>query len=242
MKRCKICGFRPDTKRCWMSHKIREMGEGSIGDITKRYCGKDEKGEYKSRWHSNGMTYHQVLIDMGLLELKKINDGAGIGYAANTFRWLKDYEEGAEEIENDNGDNTEDDEISGILIRIREAEVESIIEKNPLSLLPELEIIGRQVTTPVGRIDLLGKIDSILIVIEIKAEKKTSDSAVGQLSRYGGWAQDAVGKGDYHWATGMRCILVISDKLGENLKLESALGFIGESIEVKRYETQIVFS
>jgi len=224
-----------------MSHILREKGEGLIGDVTKEYCGTDENGEYKSRWKGKGMAYHQPLIDMGLLEIVKVKENDGIGYASNKFKWLKDYKEGLEET---NGlEETEEDEITSVLIRVEEAKVEGIIEKNPNLLFPGLQIIARQYNIPgVGRVDLLGRIGSRLMVIEIKAEKRTSDKVIGQLARYGGYFKDEIGKGEFEWVTDYSCILVVSDKVGENRKLELSLGFIGDAIEVKRYETQIVFS
>lgn len=71
-----------------------------------------------------------------------------------------------------------------------EKAIESAYAENPqlLHMLEEgLQLMGRQVETPIGRIDLLCRgSDGKYVVVEIKA-KSAEDSVFGQILRYIGW-------------------------------------------------------
>ena len=58
-----------------------------------------------------------------------------------------------------------------------------------------LRLVGRQVATPIGRIDLLCRgTDGKYVVVEIKA-KSAEDAAFGQILRYIGWIHGNYGNG-----------------------------------------------
>jgi RecB family endonuclease NucS len=61
----------------------------------------------------------------------------------------------------------------------------------------ELELIGRQYSTPVGPIDLLtrDKKNSEYMVIELK-KGRSADKVYGQCSRYMGWVRKNLAHGD----------------------------------------------
>jgi RecB family endonuclease NucS len=71
---------------------------------------------------------------------------------------------------------------------------EKIVEDVVVHKIPEIEkgltLVGRQVPTPVGRIDLLCKdATGANVVIEIKKAQGT-DQVLGQILRYMGWLKE----------------------------------------------------
>lgn len=85
-----------------------------------------------------------------------------------------------------------------------ERDIEDHLVSNLVTLEAGLTFLERQVTTDVGRIDILARgADGGLVVIEVKAGE-AKDAAIGQLARYVGWYRS---QGE----AGVRGILVASD-------------------------------
>jgi len=65
-----------------------------------------------------------------------------------------------------------------------EEDIARMIASNPRAIHPDAELVGREVTTPYGKIDVLLRTrDGKLIVVEVKNER-AGISAVSQLKRY----------------------------------------------------------
>ncbi|MGQ0801918.1 MAG: endonuclease NucS domain-containing protein [Pseudomarimonas sp.] len=76
-----------------------------------------------------------------------------------------------------------------------ERDLEDHLANHLEALEPGLVLVGRQETTPVGRIDLLARSSTgQTVVIELKAGE-ARDAAIGQIARYIGWYAQAEGKG-----------------------------------------------
>ncbi len=74
-----------------------------------------------------------------------------------------------------------------------ERDLEAHLAENLDSLEPGLDLIGRQVTIDVGRVDLLARTaEGQKVVIEVKVGE-AKDAAIGQISRYIGWYRRADG-------------------------------------------------
>lgn len=90
---------------------------------------------------------------------------------------------------------------------------------------------GRQYSTDVGTIDLLCKNKDDFVIIELK-KGRTSDSVVGQISRYIGWVRENLSEGH-----NVRGIVIVHEF---NPKLKYAV-LAHENLELKYYEIQIKF-
>jgi hypothetical protein len=77
---------------------------------------------------------------------------------------------------------------SGITEGIYERDIESLIAERLDLLESGLQLVGRQYSTPVGRIDLLCK-DRCgnLVVVELKSFGAKTSEIVDQITRYMGW-------------------------------------------------------
>jgi len=65
-----------------------------------------------------------------------------------------------------------------------EADIVEVLQSNPKVIDPQAEVVGKDISTPYGKIDLLlRKRDGTLIVVEVKNEK-AGVQAVSQLKRY----------------------------------------------------------
>jgi len=65
-----------------------------------------------------------------------------------------------------------------------EADIARTIASNPKAIHPDAELVGREVSTPYGKVDVLLRTkDGKLIVVEVKNER-AGISAVSQLKRY----------------------------------------------------------
>ncbi len=75
------------------------------------------------------------------------------------------------------------------LIEIKEAELESLLVKNPDSIEEQITILGRQVKSDSGSLDILAlDIDGALVVIEVKATE--DDGQLDQGLRYYDWVRN----------------------------------------------------
>ena len=98
-------------------------------------------------------------------------------------------EQAGSEIEQHEGEFTEEEKTALRRLYIEKAIESSYAEHTDLlhTLEPGLEYRGRQVETPIGRIDLLCQgTDGKYVVIEIKANE-ANDAVFGQILRYIGW-------------------------------------------------------
>ena len=78
-----------------------------------------------------------------------------------------------------------------------EALLEDILVRNPAMLMPGLELVGRQLQTANGYLDLLGvDSDGRLVVFELKREKLRRE-AVAQAVDYASWL-DSLGEAELH--------------------------------------------
>lgn len=74
-----------------------------------------------------------------------------------------------------------------------ERDLEAHLVRNLESIEPGLELLGRQVTIDVGRIDILARSShGEKVIIEVKVGE-AKDAAIGQISRYIGWYRRADG-------------------------------------------------
>ena len=103
---------------------------------------------------------------------------------------------------------------------------------------------GRQYSTDVGTIDLLCKNNDDFVIIELK-KGRTSDSVVGQISRYIGWVRENLSEG--HDARGIIIVHEFDPKLKyavlahDNLKLnyyEIQIKFISEQQVIDKLEQE----
>jgi Endonuclease NucS len=77
--------------------------------------------------------------------------------------------------------------------RVAERHIEQVILHHLEEIEPGLTLVGRQLTTPVGRLDLLCKdAAGTYVVLEIKRAQGT-DRVVGQILRYMGWVIETKG-------------------------------------------------
>ena len=110
-------------------------------------------------------------------------------YLAQAVQSAETGEEAAEEIAR-NRDRLSDAEAAEIgRLEIEKAIETAYAEQPPLlhTLEEGLRLVGRQVETPIGRIDLLCRgTDGKYVVVEIKA-KSAEDAVFGQILRYIGW-------------------------------------------------------
>ncbi|MHA2069190.1 MAG: endonuclease NucS domain-containing protein, partial [Candidatus Thorarchaeota archaeon] len=96
-----------------------------------------------------------------------------------------------------------------------EAVLEHFFAQNPQAIEDGLIFIDKQVTTEVGRLDVLCE-DSAgdLVVVELK-KGRTSDKVVGQISRYIGWVKENLAER----GQGVRGLILVGKK---DKKLEFA--------------------
>ena len=118
-------------------------------------------------------------------------------YLSQAVRSAETREEAAEEIAR-NKDRLSDIEAAEIGRLEIEKAIETAYASQP-QLLHTLEaglrLVGRQVETPIGRIDLLCRgADGKYVVVEIKA-KGAEDAVFGQILRYIGWIHGNYGDG-----------------------------------------------
>jgi len=110
-------------------------------------------------------------------------------YLAFTVQSAESHEKAREEIEQ-HAERLSDDEAEEIGRLEIEKAIESSYADNPdllHTLEPGLQLKGRQVETPIGRIDLLCRgADGKYVIVEIKA-KPAEDAVFGQILRYIGW-------------------------------------------------------
>ncbi len=110
-------------------------------------------------------------------------------YLAFTVETAESSEKAREEIEQ-HADKLSPEESAEIARLGIEKAIESSYAERPelLTTLEDgLQLVGRQVETPIGRIDLLCRgTDGKYVVVEIKA-KSAEDSVFGQILRYIGW-------------------------------------------------------
>jgi hypothetical protein len=116
-----------------------------------------------------------------------------IGSATRAFRELKDRDVdvilNAIKSSEEEGLGTETILLSEEVTEIIEKDIEKFIEKNPTLIGTYLKLKGRQIDTPVGRIDLLFEDKKgIPIVVELKLNKIGRD-AINQLRRYMDWVK-----------------------------------------------------
>ena len=82
---------------------------------------------------------------------------------------------------------------SGITEGIYERDIESLIAERLDLLEGGLQLVGRQYSTPVGRIDLLCKdTRGNLVVVELKSFGAKTSEIVDQITRYMGWIRTHV--------------------------------------------------
>lgn len=110
-------------------------------------------------------------------------------YLSQAVRSAETREEAAEEIAR-NRDRLSDAEAAEIGRLEIEKAIEAAYASQPQllhTLEAGLQLVGRQVETPIGRIDLLCRgADGKYVVVEIKA-KSAEDAVFGQILRYIGW-------------------------------------------------------
>ena len=110
-------------------------------------------------------------------------------YLAFAVETAESSEQAREEIEQ-HADKLSDEESAEITRLEIEKAIESSYAERPellTTLEGGLQLVGRQVETPIGRIDLLCRgSDGKYVVVEIKA-KGAEDSVFGQILRYIGW-------------------------------------------------------
>ena len=110
-------------------------------------------------------------------------------YLAFTVEAAESSEQAREEIEQ-HADKLSEEESAAITRLEIEKAIESSYAERPellTTLESGLQLVDRQVETPIGRIDLLCRgADGKYVVVEIKA-KGAEDSVFGQILRYIGW-------------------------------------------------------
>ena len=110
-------------------------------------------------------------------------------YLAFTVETAESSEQAREEIEQYADKLSEEESAEITRLEIEKAIESSYAERPELltTLEDGLQLVDRQVVTPIGRIDLLCRgADGKYVVIEIKA-KDAEDSVFGQILRYIGW-------------------------------------------------------
>jgi restriction system protein len=95
-----------------------------------------------------------------------------------------------------------------VLVRrpvVAERHIESIVVQYLQAIEPGLTLVGQQIATPAGRLDLLCKdAAGTYVVVEIKRDQGT-DQVVGQILRYMGWVKENKG-------TEVRGIIVVQGR------------------------------
>ena len=110
-------------------------------------------------------------------------------YLAFAVETAQSTEQVKEEIEQHADKLSEEESVEITRLEIEKAIESSYAERPELltTLEAGLQLVGRQVETPIGRIDLLCRgSDGKYVVVEIKA-RSAEDSVFGQILRYIGW-------------------------------------------------------
>jgi Holliday junction resolvase-like predicted endonuclease len=88
---------------------------------------------------------------------------------------------------------------------VAERHIEQVVVQYLGEIEPGLTLVGRQIPTPAGRLDLLCKdAAGTYVVVEIKRDQGT-DRVVGQILRYMGWVKESKG-------TEVRGIIVVQSR------------------------------
>ena len=116
-------------------------------------------------------------------------DPSWFTYLAFAVETAQSTEQVKEEIEQHADKLSEEESVEITRLEIEKAIESSYAERPELltTLEAGLQLVGRQVETPIGRIDLLCRgSDGKYVVVEIKA-RSAEDSVFGQILRYIGW-------------------------------------------------------
>ncbi|MBB6050433.1 endonuclease NucS domain-containing protein [Armatimonas rosea] len=188
-----------------MSQAIRAYVEAQGGKVTAEAVTRHINTEYPGRWRPGTLTAH--------LYACAVNNPKAYIHHASTPKFLYRYSDGSMELyseelhgpnewEPESEGDGEGDELTLAPSAVQyfetsislERDIEDHLIHHLDALEPGLKFIGRQVTTDVGRIDILAEDASgERVVIEVKVGD-AKDAAVGQIARYLGWYAKTDGK------------------------------------------------
>ena len=112
---------------------------------------------------------------------------------------------------------------------LAERNLEDFVVQQLESIEPGVHLVGRQLSTPAGRLDLLCKDASDnYVVVELKRMQGT-DQVVGQILRYMGWLREA------HKTDNVRGIIIVGKKDQTLLYAANAV----PNVQVKEFKVLI---
>lgn len=148
-------------------------------------------------------------------------------YLAFAVETAESREQAREEIERHAGRLSEEESAEITRLEFEKAIESSYAERPELLHMLEagLELVGRQVETPIGRIDLLCRgADGKYVVVEIKA-RGAEDSVFGQILRYIGWVH-----GNYEGGRGNVRGIILASQFPDKARY-SRIGLLKDDAE-----------
>jgi hypothetical protein len=181
-----------------MAKAIREYVEPMPRSVSSDEIKSAVMSKYPDKWQPSTLQAHLY----GCV----VNNPKGYLHHPNTQKFLYKNPDGTFEIysEEKHGPNEwepseGEDDSSGSEELIEasislERDIEDHLVNNLMAIEPGLELVSRQFSTEVGRIDILARdLNGNRVVIELKVGE-AKDSSVGQIARYLGWFTKLDGK------------------------------------------------
>ena len=181
-----------------MAQAIRTFVESADGKVTSEQIRQHIRTQYPEKWKDTTLQAHLYACSVNIPKSYAHHPYAVKFLYRNADGTFESYSEKLHGL-NEWAPAPGDDEVT-TAIELEETSLsfERDIEDHLVHHLGQIEkglkLIGRQVVTDIGRIDLLAE-DSAgnRVVIELKVGD-AKDSAVGQIARYLGWYAKADGK------------------------------------------------
>lgn len=173
-----------------MARAIRGFMEAAEGIVTSDEIKEHIRSEYADRWRDGTLQAHlhgcvvnnpKAYIHHPYVEkfLYRRGDGTFELYSES----LHGPNEWAPDMSDEESGPTDLIEASISL----ERDIEEYLIHNLNAIESNLQFVGRQVSTDVGRVDILAEApDGALVVVEVKVGE-AKDSAIGQIARYLGY-------------------------------------------------------
>lgn len=182
-----------------IAQAVKEYVE-SVGSATSEQIKREINSKYPGQWKPAALQAH--------LYACVVNNPKAYIYHPYADRFLYKTSDGMFEIYNEklHGPNEwipqpgEDDEKDVAVAELAETtislerDIEDHLVKDLSSIEEGLKLVQRQMTTEVGRFDIMAEDkEGLAVVIEIKVGE-AKDSSIGQIARYLGWYSKSTGK------------------------------------------------
>jgi len=181
-----------------MAQAIKRIASAEARRMTSDQIREAIKAEHPGRWKDSTLQAH--------LYACAVNQPKAYIHHPSTEKFLYRNADGTFELysEQQHGPNEwvpheGDDDVSKVEELVEtsislERDIEDHLVSNLDCIEPGLQMIGGQVNTDVGRVDILAQdVDGNRVVIEVKVGE-AKDSAIGQTARYLGWYAQIDGK------------------------------------------------